>query len=90
MSNTHDVEHTVKLSRAPAPVKLRVSSMKAFNAAADRGDFARATNVWLDTLPLVTALPDMTVDTNVRLDNLPNVPQADRKAALKTGREWIF
>jgi hypothetical protein len=54
-----------------------------------------ATDVRLDNLPGITAVPDMPAATDVRLDNLPKLPAntpapkgAPRGKIYRNGRVW--
>jgi hypothetical protein len=68
--------------------KLEIYSQREFDAAMKSGAFETATDVWLDNLPLVQAVPDMPAATIVRLDNLPLVSAVpDMPAATDV---WLY
>ena len=74
------------------PKRLEIYSQSAFDAAVRSGAFAAATDVRLDNLPLVTAVPEMPAATDVRLYNLPLVTAkpviAKRGSLYRNGRVW--
>lgn len=70
--------------------KLEIFSQHEFDAALASGSFKTATDVRLDNLPGITAVPELPAATDVWLDNLPGItakPRIHKRGSLyRNGR----